>query len=127
MTAVEYQAPNGVWNELIKRDGLQCQSCGVKMRFKPRTLKRVGLKNEAMMRIHQVYVNHPERATLDHIIPRSQGGTRAISNLRLVCYFCNQWRADTPYLKRFEDISPRKRVSIESGEADAPLMTTDRR
>jgi 5-methylcytosine-specific restriction endonuclease McrA len=30
--------------------------------------------------------------TLDHIIPRSQGGPHALWNLRLACYDCNYGR-----------------------------------
>lgn len=30
--------------------------------------------------------------TLDHIIPRGEGGRNALSNLRLACYRCNHGR-----------------------------------
>ena len=36
---------------------------------------------------------HQRRATLDHVIPRSRGGSDAISNLRISCRFCNMAKA----------------------------------
>jgi 5-methylcytosine-specific restriction endonuclease McrA len=33
------------------------------------------------------------RATLDHVVPRSRGGSDAISNLRISCRFCNMAKA----------------------------------
>jgi 5-methylcytosine-specific restriction endonuclease McrA len=35
-------------------------------------------------------------ATLDHVIPRSQGGGNAVGNLRLACRLCNLQRGVTP-------------------------------
>lgn len=46
----------------------------------------------------QVFVNArecaPDKATLDHVHPRSRGGTNAQSNLVTACYDCNQRKAD---------------------------------
>lgn len=36
----------------------------------------------------------PQQPTIDHIIPRSKGGTNAKGNLRWVCFECNQLKAD---------------------------------
>lgn len=36
----------------------------------------------------------PEFATLDHVIPKSKGGTLILSNLRLAHGRCNKARAD---------------------------------
>lgn len=36
-------------------------------------------------------------ATLDHVVPRSVGGSSDGSNLVLACWRCNQWRGSTPY------------------------------
>lgn len=33
-------------------------------------------------------------ATLDHIVPVSRGGTWYFKNLQLLCWFCNQAKAD---------------------------------
>jgi 5-methylcytosine-specific restriction endonuclease McrA len=35
-----------------------------------------------------------ERATLEHLLPKSQGGTWALSNLALACAPCNERRRD---------------------------------
>lgn len=32
--------------------------------------------------------------TVDHIIPRSKGGTTVLTNLWLACYRCNEFKAD---------------------------------
>lgn len=41
----------------------------------------------------------PGTATLDHIVPQSQGGTHSVSNLLLACKPCNSKRGCTPYQK----------------------------
>ena len=34
------------------------------------------------------------RLTVDHILPKSRGGTDAYANLQCLCYECNQHKAD---------------------------------
>lgn len=51
---------------LVRRDGLVCQIC-----WAPRDLSTL---------------------TIDHVIPRCEGGPDALSNLRLACQPCNYWR-----------------------------------
>jgi 5-methylcytosine-specific restriction endonuclease McrA len=34
--------------------------------------------------------------TLDHIVPRSKGGTKAIENIQLLCTACNNTKEDKP-------------------------------
>lgn len=38
----------------------------------------------------------PMRPSLDHLIPRSKGGTRRQANLRLAHWICNQERGGAP-------------------------------
>lgn len=42
--------------------------------------------------------------TLDHVVPRSQGGTYTLENVRLACFDCNQERGD----EDFETFNKRK-------------------
>ena len=58
------------------------------------------------------------RTTLDHVIPRSRGGTDRRDNLRLCCPRCNSHKADlTPaeWLKQLEHAVERVR-SLAAGE-----------
>lgn len=41
---------------------------------------------------------HLEQPTIDHIIPRSKGGTDDATNLRWVCFKCNMDRGDSDKL-----------------------------
>lgn len=51
---------------------------------------------------------HPRRGTLDHIVPRSRGGTNVLSNLVLACYNCNRSKADQ------DEASFRKRQRLKA-------------
>ena len=78
---------------------------------------------------HCVYCNRdlhgakPRDVTLDHLVPRSQGGTNAPTNLVTACLACNVAKGDTPWrqyvrsvvaaeLHQFE-VSYRERVVRE--------------
>lgn len=37
---------------------------------------------------------HPDRATVEHLVPRSKGGSNRRENLRVACYACNHKRGD---------------------------------
>jgi hypothetical protein len=53
---------------LYKRDGMQCQYCGIKP--------------------------GSEELTIDHVLPRAQGGTTTWENCALACVDCNRRKAD---------------------------------
>lgn len=42
-------------------------------------------------------LNHPDTATIEHLIPKSEGGTRALSNLVMACQECNRLRGISPF------------------------------
>ena len=62
--------------KLLKRDGDRCRWCGIRL---------VADAPEAAW----------DRLTVDHIIPCSEGGTDALSNLVLACGRCNRRRGAT--------------------------------
>lgn len=41
--------------------------------------------------------HHPNKATIDHILPVSKGGTHALVNLVICCYPCNQEKDNMIY------------------------------
>ena len=57
---------------LLKRDGYKCHWCNNRMTFKR--------------------VNDPTFCTIDHVIPRSKGGSNKLRNLVLACKWCNNTR-----------------------------------
>lgn len=61
--------------QLLERDGDCCQLCKAPIEL---TLQR----------------DDPMAVTLDHLIPRSRGGSNSVDNLRLAHRICNQRRAD---------------------------------
>jgi 5-methylcytosine-specific restriction endonuclease McrA len=38
----------------------------------------------------------PHSLTIDHVVPRSKGGTNALKNTVAACHACNQAKADSP-------------------------------
>lgn len=58
--------------------------------------------------------------TLDHIVPRSQGGTNDASNLVTVCHPCNSARQDRPLTQKLLRRALRaaaRPLSIAAGKA----------
>lgn len=76
---------------LCKRDGPLCHYCGEKLNFNPK--------------MGRYAPNHPLpndcgpegrwRATFDHVIPRSRGGSDHLDNLVLSCYPCNSAKGNS--------------------------------
>ncbi len=42
----------------------------------------------------------PEELTIDHLKPKSKGGSNSLENLRLACYPCNNSRGNSLYPPR---------------------------
>lgn len=61
---------------VYERDGNRCYICGVQVR------KKAGRKHKK------------HRPTLDHVIPRSRGGSDDADNLKVCCSGCNQEKDD---------------------------------
>lgn len=49
--------------------------------------------------IRRMPYTRPAQATVDHIIPQSQGGRTAMDNLVLACYHCNTTKGSKDYLE----------------------------
>lgn len=47
--------------------------------------------------------------TIDHILPKSRGGSNIISNLALVCVSCNMLKGNTSSLEDFDNFAIKKR------------------
>jgi len=58
---------------ILRRDGYKCGYCGIKLKASSS--------------------NHPHRATVDHILPKVQGGQSTYLNLVGCCWTCNQAKA----------------------------------
>lgn len=65
--------PSYLREEVIARDGLFCRYCG-------RELEEKG--------------EWPLFPTLDHVVPRAQGGEHTVENLVVACQPCNQRKKD---------------------------------
>jgi 5-methylcytosine-specific restriction endonuclease McrA len=62
-----------VLNQLINREGGSCQRCKEQV---------------------NLVADDPRRATVDHVVPRSKGGSDQLSNLALLCKTCNEEKDD---------------------------------
>lgn len=86
----EFKAENGYWPQrgggewitpaartlIYERDNLTCYLCGD-------SLDRA------------TAVNDPKAPTIDHVIPRSKGGTDEVGNLKTCCRECNVRKSDS--------------------------------
>ena len=63
---------------VVARDGMICQWCGCVVQPVP-SYWRGGLR--------------PDHATLDHVTPRSAGGSNVVDNLVMCCHKCNTSRS----------------------------------
>jgi len=66
---------------------------------------------------------------VDHIFPRSRGGSDRVSNLTLVCVSCNQDKGNMPveeFLKRKPEVLKRIKAQAEASLKDAAAVNTTR-
>lgn len=76
---------------LAHRDGWRCCWCGV-------GLQRDGTGDLA--------------PTVEHVVPRSRGGTNDLENLKLACWWCNQHRGDASGPPPMRSEPPPTRVHL---------------
>lgn len=69
---------NPLMRHVLERDGWRCHYCKLSINV-------------------DVKPNHPRRATMDHMKPRSKGGSNKPINLVASCALCNQTKGDMPY------------------------------
>jgi HNH endonuclease len=62
--------------------------------------------------------------TLDHIIPRSRGGSNASDNLRILCESCNNGRHDDNHFTSFDLTVPEKPYVINLSPAQSSLSAS---
>lgn len=70
-------------NQLVNRDGGDCHYCKIPVRLDAGVYK----KNKHIK----------DRATRDHIVPKSMGGLGTLKNFVLACAECNEKRGDNLY------------------------------
>jgi hypothetical protein len=74
--------------------------CGIKASHVVVWLEKPCRGNNGQEVLHLEFVAQSDSyrvlLTIDHIIPRSQGGTDAYGNLQILCEPCNQAKADMP-------------------------------
>lgn len=64
--------------------------------------------------------------TMEHLIPRSLGGTRSVTNIVRACYSCNQRRGDSPKIREFMRIFTFVEMAITAEAAiEAILLEQD--
>jgi 5-methylcytosine-specific restriction endonuclease McrA len=75
--------------KLADRDGMICHYCGKRIHFAKDVRKEIRARGVDIDRYGYKLIDMLA-ATVDHVIPRSKGGTDDLSNLVLACNECNR-------------------------------------
>lgn len=70
------------------------KSKGKEFGFKDSRKIRLWVKQKGVCAYCDIEFKTAKEATLDHINPKSKGGSKNITNLALVCYDCNQLKGN---------------------------------
>lgn len=81
-------------NAVYARDNHTCHYCGIVLPA-PELLPELN------------YPEHGNHLTLDHIIPRSEGGGNNVYNLVTACFECNNERGDREYIEFYSEMKER--------------------
>lgn len=68
---------------LIKRHGMRCAHCGIEGREVKHVSRRGTVSYTFPTSRHGVYLS------IDHVVPKSRGGSHDDSNLQVLCTSCN--------------------------------------
>lgn len=80
---------------IVERDGINCWICGIETTPTPKGIKwKKGTPHPQTMR------------TIDHVVPKADGGTYRSKNLKIACFKCNSSRY-TPFMK-YSEVSESK-------------------
>lgn len=78
------RVPSGLRRRVFERDGLRCVECGIRG-YRVKRHNGWGYYTP----IPDVFLS------IDHIVPKSRGGSHAIENLRTLCTQCNTGKGTT--------------------------------
>jgi 5-methylcytosine-specific restriction endonuclease McrA len=87
-----------------------------------RLIRRRGPFCHWCKRVVQTHSVRPDQATLDHLVPRSAGGSDKTCNLVIACRECNSKRGNVPVLDWVQGVSQGDRNRARSDALQAELL-----